>query len=92
MQIQGSSCEPVAIDLRDHLNLNEKNGIGLLQTFHKSLTQPEWEHLEKQLTKELTPYQLKRALKILRPLHKDSTEEDRINTSVNFQSNSLPIH
>lgn len=87
MEIQGASCEEVNIDLKELLELNVVKDLtrgNLMEKLHKSFTPEKWTELKAKLKESLTPFQLARALKILRPLHVDSTEEDLLNNSVNI--------
>lgn len=87
MEIQGASCDPVNIDFKELLELNDLERLkdnDLMEKFNKSYTPQKWEQLVEKLEKYLNPDELERALRILRPLHVDSTDEDRLNNSVNF--------
>lgn len=86
MEIQGASCDEVNLDLKELLELSDLSGLSkdgnLLEKLHKSFNQQKWEELGEKMAEYLSPYQLERALRILRPLHVDSTEEDREKNSV----------
>lgn len=84
MEVQGASCDEVDIDLKGFLGLNDAKDFDSLDKLHKSLTPEKWNALEEHLNKRLTKDQLHRALTILRPLRIDSTEEDKVNSSVSL--------
>lgn len=89
MELQGSSCDKVDIDLEKLLGLDDKNDLELFKGLENSLTPQKWNEIEKYLTEHLTAEQIPRAMIMLGPLHQDATEMDKLNANVSTKYFSL---